>query len=112
MDPWIVAIGAYVALAAGTFIPVLRAARRKITKQDVENSVAQAKDSIAKARPIGTLDDATKEAIALNFERIAGTLVFWKFEAAKYKAAHYYSLIWTIPSAVLIPILTQAVTGS
>jgi hypothetical protein len=112
MDPWIIAIWAYVALALGTFIPVLRAARRKITKNDVENSLAQAKDTIAKARPVGTLDDATKEAIALNFERFAGTLVFWKFEAAKYRAAHYYSLFWTIPSAVLIPILTQAGAGS
>ena len=44
----------------------------------------------------------------LNFERLSGTLVFWKFEAAKYRAAHFYCLFWTIPSAVLIPILTQA----
>ena len=53
-----------------------------------------------------------REAMTLHFERLAGTLVFWKFEAAKYRAAHYYCLIWTIPSAVLIPILTQAVSGS
>jgi hypothetical protein len=112
MDYWLAAIWVYVGLAIASFIPVWRAARRKVTKVDVESSVAQAKETIAKACPIDGLDDTIREAIALNFERLAGTLVFWKFEAAKYRAAHYYCLFWTIPSAVLIPILVQGVRES
>ncbi|HTD17477.1 MAG TPA: hypothetical protein VK673_19995 [Chthoniobacterales bacterium] len=112
MDYWLVSTWVYVALALGSFIPVWRAARRKITKTDVESSASQAKETIAKARPIDGLDDTIREVMSLNFERLAGTLMFWKFEAAKYRAAHFYCLFWTIPSAVLIPILTQAVGGS
>ena len=41
---------------------------------------------------------------------MGGTLGFWKNTVAKYKWFHYYCLIWTIPSAILIPILTQAIT--
>jgi hypothetical protein len=112
MDYWLVAIWVYIVLAIVSFIPVWRAARRKIKEGDVKSSLDQAKDTIAKARPIDGLDETIREAMSLNFERLAGTLVFWKFEAAKYRAAHYYCLFWTIPSAVLIPILTQAVRGS
>jgi hypothetical protein len=112
IDHWTAATLGYVTLAVFSFIPVWRASVRKVTKKDVEDSLAQATNTIGKSRPLGGLDDAVREAIALNFERLAGTLVFWKFEAAKYRAAHYYCLFWTIPSAVLIPILTQAVSGS
>lgn len=83
-------LGIYIALALGSFIPVWRAARRKITKTDVESSASQAKETIAKARPIDGLDDTIREVMSLNFERLAGTLMFWKFEAAKYRAAHFY----------------------
>src|SRR5438105_14929455 len=77
MNYWIVANCSYVALAVGSFVPVWRAAIRKVTKEDVEKSASQAKESITKARPIGGLDESTREAMILNFERLAGTLVFW-----------------------------------
>ncbi len=109
---WFIAIWFYVALALASFIPVWRAARRKVTKQDVDNSLSKAKETITDARPFDRLDDRAKEVMVLNFERLAGTLVFWKFEAEKYRTAHLYCLFWTIPSAVLIPILTQAAVGS
>jgi hypothetical protein len=112
IDYWLVSLWLYVAFAILSFIPVWRATRRRITKSDVDTSVSQARETIKNARPIDDLDEKAREAIALNFERLAGTLLFWKYEAAKYRAAHYYCLFWTIPSAVLIPILTQAVNGS
>ena len=110
-DFWGVALWLYVTLALISFIPVWRAARRKVTKEDTDESLSKAKKTITKARPLQPLDRSTREAILLNFDRLTGTLVFWKFEAAKYRAAHFYCLFWTIPSAVLIPILTQAINA-
>jgi hypothetical protein len=111
VDWWAVALWVYGALALISFIPVWRAARRKIGDEDVKKSLCQAKNYITEARPLGLepLKESTRQAIFLNFDRLAGTLMFWKFEAAKYRAAHLYCLFWTIPSAVLIPILTQAI---
>lgn len=37
-------------------------------------------------------------------------MIYWKNQAAKFEALHYYCLLWTIPSAVIIPILTQSVS--
>jgi hypothetical protein len=112
MDAWLIAAAAYLLAALLTFIPTGQALLRKVGRKDVEDSLAQAKATIEKAHPIDGLDDAAKQALVLNFERLAGTLVFWKFEAAKYRATHLYCLIWTIPSAVLIPIVTQAAAGT
>ena len=112
VDWWLVAIWTYVAVALLTFIPVWRAISRKVSEEDTKASLKKATTSIAEAKPKEELTKEVREAIRLNFERLSGTLVFWKFEAAKYKAAHYYCLFWTIPSAVLIPILTQASVGT
>jgi len=111
VDYWHIATWAYITLAIVSFVPVWRATRRKITKHDIDASLDAAKNTISRARPLSDIDPI-KEALILNYERLVGTLVFWKFEAAKYKAGHFYCLFWTIPSAVLIPILTQAVAGS
>jgi len=112
IDYWICAIWFYIALALASFVPVWRAASRRITPKEIADSLSKAKTAIDSARPVDPLEQPTKDALFLNFDRLAGTLIFWKFEAAKYRAAHYYCLFWTIPSAVLIPILTQAVGGS
>lgn len=45
-----------------------------------------------------------------NYERIRGTLEFWKNKAELYRRMHFYILWWTIPSSVIIPFLAQAST--
>ena len=112
MDFWIGATFVYLGAAVLSFVPVAQALHSKVTETAIDKSKAKAKETIEKAQPVWDLDQPTKEAIFQNFERLAGTLVFWKVEAAKYKAAYYYCLLWTIPSAVVIPILTQAANGS
>jgi hypothetical protein len=52
---------------------------------------------------------ATKKRLSDHYERMQGTLAFWKREAARYGRFHYYSLWWTIISSSLMPFLTQAV---
>jgi hypothetical protein len=47
-----------------------------------------------------------------HYSRLQGTLIFWKNQASKYHRFHFYCLGWTIPSAILIPIVTQSIDGS
>jgi hypothetical protein len=49
---WGVALWLYCALAIISFVPVWRAARRKVAKKDIDASLAQAKETITKARPL------------------------------------------------------------
>jgi len=53
-----------------------------------------------------------REQLAQHYTRIHGTLVFWKNQAEKYHRFHYYALIWSIPSAILIPIIAQRINDS
>ena len=101
MDYWIIALCAYLALAVVTFVPVIWALLQKVTP----NAGGAAFDE----SPHFTAEE--KERLKQHFTRMGGTLGFWKNTVAKYKWFHYYCLIWTIPSAILIPILTQAMTG-
>jgi len=50
-----------------------------------------------------------KQELKQHFSRLAGTLGYWKNTAAKFQRFHYYCLMWTIPSSVLIPVLTQSI---
>lgn len=53
--------------------------------------------------------DANKKLLQQHFTRLHGTLVFWKNKAEWHKRFHYYTLFWTIPVSILIPIITQTV---
>ena len=53
-----------------------------------------------------------KKLLKQHYSRIQGTLGFWKNQAEKFKNFHYYSLFWTIPSSIMIPIIIQASNSS
>jgi hypothetical protein len=53
----------------------------------------------------------SKALLNQHYSRLQGTLIFWKNQAEKYKRFHYYCLYWTIPSSILIPIITQAINS-
>ncbi len=56
-----------------------------------------------------SFSEAGKLRLTHHFDRMRGTLGFWKREAARYGRFHYYSLWWTIASSSLMPFLTQAI---
>lgn len=96
---WVDFIFIYVFLAILTFVPTLKAIFKRV-----------------KLHPGGDSFEAStyfsqEEKILLkqHYTRIQGTLGFWKNQAEKYKNFHYYCLFWTIPSSIMIPIITQAV---
>jgi hypothetical protein len=53
-----------------------------------------------------------KRRLEQHYERMTGTLRFWKKRATIFARMHYYSIGWTIPASVAIPFLAQAVDGT
>ncbi|NKN15263.1 DUF4231 domain-containing protein [Rhizobium laguerreae] len=95
---WLGAMAIYVGLALLSGLPVLSAIFRKI---ELHPGGPAFDKSIHFSEP-------AREKLHQHYQRIQGTLAFWKKQAEKYKRAHYYCLFWTIPSAVVIPFLVQA----
>lgn len=99
-DIWIVVTYVYLVLVAVTFLPVARAILRRVKLKPAGKSFEQSPH----------FQESNKELLEQHYTRIRGTLVFWKNQAAKFEAFHAYCLCWTIPSSVVIPILTQWIT--
>jgi hypothetical protein len=51
--------------------------------------------------------DSAKKLLEANYQRIQGTLIFWKNQAAIYERLYRYTVLWTILSGVSIPVLIQ-----
>lgn len=96
MDAWQVAITTYIALLGISFFPVAKAIAKKVELHPGGSGF--------NACP--HFSHESKKLLNDHYTRINGTLGFWKNQAAMYKAFHHYCLIWTIPSAVVIPVLT------
>ena len=99
MSGWQIALIAYVTAAITTFLPVLRLLVRKVEL----NGGGPAFDDSPHFTP------EQKLLLSQHYERLRGTLGFWKTSAARYKAFHVYALTWITISTVMVPILAQAV---
>jgi len=97
---WTFALLAYLAAAVGTFGPVYRILRRKVELHPGGPSFSESPH----------FSEHGKLLLAQNFERLRGTLGFWKTQAQRYKAFHTYSLIWVTVSTVTVPFLAQAIS--
>lgn len=104
---WPTVIGLYVFAALATFWPCWRALRARVVGDDVKKSIETAHSAFDAAPQFS---DQHKARLFKHYDRLAGTLIFWKVHAKKFKLFHYYCLLWTIPSAVLIPVLTQTIS--
>jgi hypothetical protein len=102
LSGWEIGIVAYSACALITFIPVLRAMLAPVRLHDGGPGFEQV---------LGLGDDA-KARLIQNYERIQGTLGFWKQRATLYGRLHYYSVIWSILASVAVPVLTQALPAN
>jgi hypothetical protein len=101
-DPWRLALCVYcIALLASSF-SVLQAVFRKVQLKPGGSAFGESPHFSADA----------KKQLEQHYSRLQGTLLYWKNQAAKYQAMHYFCLFWTIPSAVVIPILTQSVSDA
>ena len=48
-----------------------------------------------------------RERVEDHYDRLKGTLVYWKNEAAAYRRLHFARVVWSLLSAVLLPVLIQ-----
>ena len=94
MDWWFNSIIIYFGMALVSFIPVFIAITKKI--------------KIKPAEPFSDSDyfnDEEKKRLNQHYGRIQGALQFHKNKVVKFSRYHYYTLLWTIPTSVAIPIL-------
>lgn len=96
MDNWLTGLAIYLIVLIITFFPTIMALFNKVKLNDGGEGFNHSNH----------FDDETKELLTQHYSRINGTLGYWKNKAEFYRGLHYYCLIWTIPSAVIIPVLT------
>jgi hypothetical protein len=98
MSPWLIAIIVYALVAVVTAVPIFVALFGRIELHPGGPNFKEASYFSEEAR--GRLQQ--------HFDRMKGTLGFWKNQAELYKRLHFYILWWTILSSVIIPFLAQA----
>jgi len=100
MDLWFISSIVYFSIAFLSFIPVLSVLlkRIKFSKEEPFNESSY-------------FNDDEKKKLGQNYARMQGALLYSKNQVLKYKSFHYYTLIWTIPSSVAIPILIQYISN-
>jgi hypothetical protein len=101
MNGWAVALFAYVMVALVSFLPVLRLLLKKV---ELHPGGPSFEDS-------PWFSDDAKRLLSQNFERIRGTLGFWKTQATRYHVFYLYSVIWVTVATVSVPFVAQAISG-
>ncbi len=96
MDLWKIGSIIYLFFIVSSFYPVFKAILKKVELNPGGASFDESQ----------CFSDENKTLLNQHYSRILGTLGYWKNQASLYKRLHYYSLIWTIPSAIIIPVLT------
>lgn len=98
---WLIFFITYSVIAIVTFMPVFCAIVQKVKLNPGGDSF---QSSIY-------FSEEEKMILEQHYTRIYGTLVFWKNQSEKYRRFHLYTLLWTIPSSVLIPLITQFISS-
>lgn len=99
MTPWTIATICFVTLVILTFIPVLKAMLRQVKLHPGGESFAESK----------YFNEENKKLLQQHYSRLHGTLIFWKNKAEWHRRFHFYTLCWTIPISILIPIISQTI---
>ncbi|MFD7235061.1 hypothetical protein ACFWAT_07095 [Streptomyces syringium] len=99
MSGWAIALVVYSLLALISFFPVLRALIKWLDLKPGGPSFADSPH----------FSEEGKSLLSQNFERMQGTLKFWKTYAERYRTFHIYSLTWISLSTVGVPLLAQAI---
>lgn len=102
ITPWTIATIVYTTLALISFIPVIQAMMKKVKLHPGGETFSESKH----------FNEENKKLLQQHFTRLHGTLIFWKNKAEWHKRFHYYTLCWTIPVSILIPIIAQTIDAS
>jgi Protein of unknown function (DUF4231) len=99
MTAWSIAFAVYVIAALATLVPVLKASFGQVKLFPGGPGFEEA----------SYFSPEAKQKLAQNYERMRGTLAFWKQQAAKYERLHLYCMLWIIVLSAVTPVLTLAV---
>ncbi|MDR0325687.1 MAG: DUF4231 domain-containing protein [Oscillospiraceae bacterium] len=99
INAWIYGIIAYSIIALGTLVPVLKALLEKPKIELVGETFGSST----------IFSKGAKQRLISHYSRIEKSLIDWTQKTKLYKRLHYYCLIWTIPIAILTPMLLQAI---
>lgn len=100
VNPWSIAVGVYIVFAVVSLIPFVVVSLKGVKPNDAGPSFED--------NPI--LKPVAKQRLQQHFDRMRGTLGFWKREGTRYRLLHNYCVVWTLPFSVLIPLLSQITT--
>jgi hypothetical protein len=101
MNGWTLALILYLAVAVVSFAPVARILLKKV---ELHPGGPSFKDS-------SHFSEQARNLLQQHFDRIRGTLGYWKTQSAKYKAFHTYCIVWITLATVSVPFLSQAITN-
>ncbi|MFN8528994.1 MAG: hypothetical protein U0670_10310 [Anaerolineae bacterium] len=116
---WILLTVLYGILITGSFLPTLRENLRmgetnEETKPDSRWFRWRSKPNRSVFREVfieeSGLTAEEQKALLSKFREMRGTLVYWKKQVAQNKQFHLYVMLWTSVAALLIPIVTQAIS--
>jgi hypothetical protein len=99
MKPWTIAIVCYIVVALLSFVPVLIAMLKKVKLHPGGKTFSESPH----------FSNDNKKLLEQHYSRLNGTLIFWKNKAEWHRRFHFYTLFWSIPVSMLIPIITQAI---
>ena len=102
MTNWGIATSLYLLSALGSFVPTLIALLKKVPLNPGGETF---KNSVHFSEP-------NKLLLEQHYTRIYGTLIFWKNKAEVNRRFHFYTICWTIPISILIPIILQTTDSS
>jgi len=97
ISPWTFASTIYIIVAILSFLPVLIAILKKVKLNPGGDSFPESPH----------FSESNRVLLQQHYTRIYGTLIFWKNKSEWHRRFHYYSICWTIPISILIPIITQ-----
>ncbi len=100
MTHWEIALFAYVSGALISLIPVILAVFTKVALHAGGPAFDESPNFSQEARL----------RLSQNYERMRGTLGFWKNRAARFERIHIYCMLWIIILSIATPALTQ-ITG-
>jgi hypothetical protein len=102
VNGWTWATAGYSIAVVMSFIPVLAALLRGVERHPGGPSFPES----------SKFSDDAKTALVQHYERLSGTLSFWKTQAFRYKRFHTYAVIWVTVSTVSVPFLAQSITNN
>jgi hypothetical protein len=97
LDPWLIGVIGYGTVATLTLIPTVWA---YFIWKPLNPGGPSFDDS-------PHFSAAGKLLLNQNFQRIAGTLFFWKNRARVYNRFHYYCIFWTLMSSWAVPLISS-----